>query len=292
MNRPIAPLYAMINVTGVCNLKCKYCYYQPRAFDIMEWKSFQRVIDELYLNKIFMLIMSGGEPFTHPKICGFLRLAHMKFDNVIILSNGTILKKKHLVTIKEIIREKGMFPIQISIDSIYPHINEITRCDPNLVINNMRILSEHGATIVVSMVITKFNLNSIHKSIIFLSKYSKIFHLIPYEPALALKEKDFSYKVKEEKLYSFLKSVKSLEEKHNLIIDTPLEEENSERGCASGAPCQAAFSVIVIDPNLQVRPCDRLTDITIGDLSISSLKTIWDSKAAMDIVNQPISLCV
>jgi len=142
------------------------------------------------------------------------------------------------------------------------------------------------------MVITKFNLNSIRKSIIFLSKYAKIFHLIPFEPALTLREKEVSYKVKEEKLHSFLKSVKGLEEKRNLIIDTPVEEENFEGGCASGAPCQAAFSVIVIDPNLQVRPCDRLTDITIGDLSKSSLKTIWESKAAMDIVNQPISLCV
>ncbi len=292
MNRPIAPLYAMINVTGVCNLKCRYCYYQPRAFELMEWSSFQKVINELYLNRVFMLILSGGEPFTHPKICDFLRLAHEKFDDVTILSNGTILTQKHLVTIKEIIQEKGIFPIQISIDSISPHINEITRCDPTQVINNIKILSDLGATVVVSMVITKFNLNSIRKSIIFLSNYTKIFHLIPFEPALTLREKDLSYKVKEEKLHVLLQSVKALEEERNLIIGTPLEEEKFEGGCASGAPCQAAFSEIVIDPNLRVRPCDRLTDITIGDLSESSLKTIWESQAAMDIVNQPVSLCV
>ncbi len=291
MNRPISPLYSMVNITGICNLKCIYCYYQPRALDEMKWRSFQRVIDELHLNKVFMLVISGGEPFSHPRICDFLLLAHEKFDDVIVLSNGTILKQRHLETINEIIQNKGKFPIQISIDSIFPRVNKFTRCDPNRVVKNIQILSEKGATIVVSMVITKFNLDSIKDSISFLSKYTKFFHLIPFEPALALQKRDLNYQVNENKLNFFLQSITAFGKKHSLIIDTPLEEMNFKGGCASGAPCQAAFSVIVIDPNLQVRPCDRLTNTIIGDLSKSSLKEIWNSEAAKKVLNQSIPLC-
>jgi radical SAM protein with 4Fe4S-binding SPASM domain len=292
MNRPIAPLYAIVNVTGICNLKCVYCYDQPRKHEVMSWKNFEKVIIELHKNQLFMLVISGGEPFSHPQICDFLLLAHEKFENVITLSNGTILNQKHLTTIKEIIQNKGVFPIQVSIDSIYPDINNMTRCDPTLTMKNIQILSDIGANVVISTVITKFNIDTIQESITVLSKYTRIFHLIPFEPALSLEKRDLSYRVEEDKLYDFLKSIVAFGKNHNLIIDTPIEEETFRNWCASGAPCQAAFSLIVIDPNLQVRPCDRLTDTIIGNLSKSSLKDIWGSKAALNVVNQPVSLCL
>lgn len=67
----------------------------------------------------------------------------------------------------------------------------------------------------------------------------------------------------------------ALRDELGLHIDTPCDDA-PERGCAYGAPCMAAFSQLAIDPDLQVRPCDRLVDVFVGDLHRESLAGIWN----------------
>jgi MoaA/NifB/PqqE/SkfB family radical SAM enzyme len=291
MNRPIYPLYVTINVTGICNLSCRYCYYQPRKSKAMEWSSFVRTIEELKENKVFLLNISGGEPFTHPRICEFLRLAHDKFDHVLLLSNGTILNPEHKNTINEIISKKGIFPIQISLDSIIPHINKRTRSYPGTIIKNIIELHNINAALSIAIVVSKFNIKTIAESIEFLSQYTKLFHLMVFQPVKALNGRDLECEVGDHELHVLFKSIKGLSEKLNLTIDSPFDEP-SEKAIAYGAPCQAAFSHVAIDPDLEVRPCDKLTEISLGNLSKASLQSIWNSKEALQIVNQNIPICV
>lgn len=291
MNRPISPLYATINVTGICNLQCRYCFFQPRAMEVMKWEDFKRALYELSSNKVFLLNLSGGEPFTHPEIGRFLLFAHAEFDHVVLLSNGTILSLEHINVIKEIINMKGIFPIQVSLDSIYPQINSITRGYTTKVIENIKVLSKINAQVSIAMVISKFNISKILESITFLSKYTKYFHLMPFQPVKALGRKDAEFEVVGDELESFWKDMMRLKKKLDLMVDIPVDEEAQESGCAFGAPCQAVFSHIVIDPDLTVRPCDRLTEISLGNLSTKSLKAIWNNEASKEVLNQSVPLC-
>ena len=291
LNRPSAPLFATINVTGICNLSCGYCFYQPRVHEVMAWESFQRIITELSNLSVFFVNISGGEPFTHPDINRFIDFAHDKFQHVVVLTNGTILKPLHVKKIKSIVRSKGNFPIQVSLDAVDPKVNMKTRSDSKNVLKNLNKLKDIGANIVIAMVISRFNYKHIINSIIQLSKITKFFHLMPFQSVFLNKEADKVYAVPDDASTVFWRQIKTIRDEMNLNIDTPFDDVGSDIGCASGAPCMAAFSQVVIDPTLKVRPCDRLVNIFLGDLKESTISQIWKSEESMKILKRHIPLC-
>jgi MoaA/NifB/PqqE/SkfB family radical SAM enzyme len=290
-NRPGAPLFATVNVTGRCNLNCKYCFFQPRSLQHMKWEDFRKVINQLVELEVFFINLSGGEPFIHPQIDRFIQYAHSKFQHVVVLTNGTILNSHHIETIAEIVREKGSFPLQVSLDSILPEVNRKTRSDVFTIRNNIRILSEVGANIVIAMVITRFNLCSLTESITELSRYTRHFHLMTVQRVKALNDADKNYMPAEEALAQLWEEIRALKKKNNLHIDIPDEECSQETGCAYGAPCMAGFSHVVIDPSLKVRPCDRCVKANIGDLNHESMAQIWKGEAVRQVLESPLPFC-
>lgn len=291
LNRPGAPLFATINVTGICNLKCTYCFYQPRSQEVMDFESFKRIITELSNLSVFFVNISGGEPFTHPEIDKFIDFAHKKFQHVVVLTNGTLLMPHHIETIKAIIQNKGSFPIQVSIDAVDPVINMKTRYDSNVILNNLKILKDIRANIVIAMVISRFNCDCMIESITQLSRFTKFFHIMPLQSVKALKGCDKEYQLSEDKLLELWRQIKLLRIKLDLNIDIPFDDDGSDIGCATGAPCMAGFSQVVIDPTLKVRPCDRLVSTVIGDLRVSTLPQIWKSQSCMEVLRRDIPLC-
>lgn len=290
-NRPGAPLFATVNVTGVCNLSCRYCFFQPRRWDVMAFGDFQSVILELARMSVFFINLSGGEPFTHPEIGRFIELAHEHFKHVVILTNGTILRARHLDAIRRVIVAKGRFPIQVSLDAWDPAVNSLTRCESSKVINNLYKLRELGANIVIAMVITQYNIEHALGSIRQLANLTRSFHVMSFQPVKALHGADAGCKVAEGEMHGFWVQLAALREELKLEIDSPLDDDPSTRGCAVGAPCMAAFSHLVIDPNLDVRPCDRVVDFRIGNLRTSTLSQIWDSKTAKAILAFNTPMC-
>lgn len=290
-NRPSTPLFATINVTGVCNLACRYCFYQPRALQVMRPDHFHRAVCELSDLSAFFVILSGGEPFTHPQIGDLIQFAHSKFRHVVVLTNGTIISPEHVRAIEGVIASKGSFPIQVSIDAIDARVNARTRCDSAPILANLRKLSELRADVVIAMVITRVNVDNLLSSIVRLSDFTRFFHLMPFQPVRALNGSDRDLELSEDEMTAVWQQVQSIRSKLGLHIDTPLDDSGMERGCASGAPCMAAFSHVVIDPNMKVRPCDRLVDVVLGDLRDSRLSEIWKGEAAMRIVEARAPLC-
>lgn len=290
MNRPGAPLFATINITGFCNLKCKYCFYQPRSNESMGLNDFKRIIDELSELKLFFVNISGGEPFTHPLIDDILIYAHKKFQHVIVLTNGTILLKNHLDTIKSILKSKRSFPVQVSLDAIDPSINMETRCDPEKVLNNIQLLCDMGANVTIATVLTVFNKDHVQNLIVQLSSKTKFFHIMPLQRVELLNGRDKKYQLSEDDLYKFWVQIERLRSRYNLYIETPFDKK-SRGGCASGAPCAAAFSYIVIDPTLKVRPCDKMVRKVIGDLKTSTISDIWNNANSQKIIQRKIPIC-
>lgn len=105
-----------IEITGICNLKCKHC---RASYDPMEHISIDlvdKLFDFLGNKKPTDLIISGGEPFLHPKIVDILKLVKSKnVNNLIITTSGFHLKEKIIKEIKSIGFNNITF--QISIDS-------------------------------------------------------------------------------------------------------------------------------------------------------------------------------
>jgi MoaA/NifB/PqqE/SkfB family radical SAM enzyme len=256
----------------------------------MDLEDFRHVIQELKGQHVFFINLSGGEPFSHPLIEEFLAIAHATFEHVMVLSNGTILKEKHKQAIRKILDTGRNYITQISLDALDTTINEKTRGQTSLVHRNIKNLSELGANVIIATVVNRHNMNSIHPMISNLTPYTQHFHLMTVQDVRGIEGIEERLKIPRNDEKRLWENMKVLAEQRNLFINTPLNYEG-DFGCAEGAPCMAAFSHLVIDPDLSVRPCDRLTDVCIGDLRTQSMHDIWHSEEVRPLLQGNVPYC-
>lgn len=87
--------------------------------------------------------------------------------------------------------------------------------------------------------------------------------------------------------------LKEREEEYDLFISKPSDFEASNyKGCAYGAPCAAAFTYAVIDPDLNVRPCDKLNSYILGNMNEHTIKEIWDNEKTNILMDNTNPLCM
>jgi len=290
-NRPLAPLFATVNVTGVCNLRCAYCFFQPRLERHMPLKAFEMVIKKLAEARLFFVNLSGGEPFAHPQIAEILRIAHQHFHHVNVLTNGTLLRPTHLEAIAAIVSSKGMFPVQVSLDSVEAAVNDKTRGATARVLRNLERLNEVGANIVVAMVLSDINLPKIITSIRQLARYTRHFHVMQVQSVRSLAGSDATLDPGAARIAEAWDEITAVRDELGLNIDVPDECAGEDGGEAEGAPCMAGFSQFVVDPDLRVRPCDRCVGTFVGDLAHQSVDEIWRSPEIGKVLASPIVFC-
>ena len=124
----------IINITQHCTLKCPHCMQcaGPERTEFMSEETFGKALafaDKIGSNS---LLISGGEPTSHPKFLEFLEAALGKSVFVSVLSNGTFLRD-HAFTERyaSLVREKRNFSMQISsFKGLYSNYDEIHK--PNL----------------------------------------------------------------------------------------------------------------------------------------------------------------
>lgn len=90
--------FAWIEVTNVCNLKCKHCYNETArpCHKAMTLDEFKHVCDELTAYGISEAQLIGGEPFTIPEstLFAMLSYAHERFKSIELFFNGTMVTRE------------------------------------------------------------------------------------------------------------------------------------------------------------------------------------------------------
>lgn len=290
-NRPSSPLWVTVNVTSACNLSCRYCFNQPRSHEHMPLEDFQTLLGILKQAQIFLLTLSGGEPFLHPDIDQILRLVHSKFDHATVLSNGTRITRKNLETIREIIEQKGYFPVQVSLDAKDPLTNELTRGKTENVLKNLEALREAGASITIAIVVSSQNIDHIIDSVLELKDITRHFHVMPIKRVPFLEGADQYLSVDRMRMSDFWKALSELRDAHDLMLRTPHDDCFHAKTCASGAPCMAGFTQVVVDPNLNVRACDRCIHAVVGNLKQEKMSQIWNGPRLAHVYQREVPLC-
>ncbi|HLP45488.1 MAG TPA: radical SAM protein [Candidatus Kapabacteria bacterium] len=291
LNRPGAPLWATVNITGVCNLECKYCYFQPRKYDHMTIANFKKVVEILKSQKLFFLTISGGEPFLHPQINDILKYAHDEFEYATVLSNGTNIKKENVDCMKEIIKKKGFFPMQVSLDAIDPDTNNKTRGLASKVIKNLEILSEAGVSLTIAIVVTSQNIEQVVKTVIASKHLTNHFHIMPFKLVPFLELEDRYLRSQQPDMQKIWQLLQDARDKHKLEITLPIDDCDTTKYSATGAPCVAGFTQVVIDPDLDVRACSRCTHAVVGNLGQESIESIWNGPRLAYIYNRDVPYC-
>lgn len=292
-NRPSAPLAVTLNVTGACNLACRYCYFQPRLTNHMPIESFRKALEILASHKVFLLTISGGESFLHPEIDRMITLAHESFERVSVLTNGTRITDASLATIESIVAAKGAFPIQVSLDSIDPEVNDELRGSTRQILRNLERLSDAGATVTVAIVISSRNLDSVTRTIVSLRGITRYFHLMPLKTVPFLAGRDADLVVDTERMRQIWQELQRVRERYRVHLRTPLDSEcRLVETSATGAPCMAGFTKLAIDPNLDVRPCDKLVEEVVGNLGEETLEEIWQGPRLEHIYRRRVPYCM
>ncbi|ADL51383.1 radical SAM protein [Clostridium cellulovorans] len=81
-----------IQIIDKCNRKCRYCFGPRPNKDILSYDTIRNILDEMSLNQINNLSITGGEPLMHPDIKGILSYAKEKDFNISLSTNTDFFK--------------------------------------------------------------------------------------------------------------------------------------------------------------------------------------------------------
>lgn len=119
-----APLAITIGVSGVCNLKCKFCSLndpnnKDKISDIMKFEEFKKIIDDLSLFKTKpkkLAFIGAGEPLTNKSIVEMIRYAKATgyFNAIEMFTNAVLLTP----TLTDGLVEAGLTNLVVSLEAI------------------------------------------------------------------------------------------------------------------------------------------------------------------------------
>ena len=100
-----------LEITNVCNLDCLFCPKTERTKRRMSMEEFDLLTDKLRDRVQFLYFHLMGEPFLHPQLAEFIRMARNKGFVPVLTTNGTLLARADEVV------EALPYKVQISLHS-------------------------------------------------------------------------------------------------------------------------------------------------------------------------------
>ena len=120
----------IFHVTGLCNLKCWHCWQsakpedQPERDDhkagIVSPNDLMKVLRDAKTLGLACIKFTGGEPFLHPQIMDYLKVADQEGVAVGIETNGTLIEADRVAELKKI---KRLF-VAVSLDGATSDIHD------------------------------------------------------------------------------------------------------------------------------------------------------------------------
>jgi len=178
-----------IEITNVCNLKCKFCPETSRTKHFMSVEDFRNIINKIHKYTKLVYLHVKGEPLLHDKLDEMLKILEEYNLQVNITTNGTLIKDK-LEVIKN---STAVRQINFSIHSVTQ--NDM---DPKTYLRNIFEAVEELPHKIVSYRL--WNLNSIGENDInlpIIKEFENYYNIDQLKDKLT---KNCAYKIKE-KLY-------------------------------------------------------------------------------------------
>lgn len=289
--------FLSVEVTKLCSRKCIYCYAGAgegesavgSGENIMEYKVFEKLIDNAKETGIKTVELTGGDPLVIKDIERYIK-------KVLDCGFECFVSTKHYVTPERAkkIKECGLNVIQVSLDSSDKNIaDRMIGCQGgfNEVIQSINNLQEAGVDVIVKAVITSLNIRRIPDLIQYCTKLGvkKItFNLY----GMSCGRHNTAFYADEEAIMQLTKEIKSLRErfKSRIFIEYPelyieqfiktnngsLEYKHYYRGV-----CSPLSTSIFVMSNGDIPYCSYLAsekDMILGNIKEESFSDILGSK--------------
>jgi MoaA/NifB/PqqE/SkfB family radical SAM enzyme len=163
------PMNLTLGLSYSCNSRCKTCniWKRKKGENELTTEEFEKIFKKIGKDKLYLLILTGGEPFLHKDIVKIAEFAEVYCEpqTIVIPTNG-ILGDKIVEKAKEILEKckKSHITINVSIDELEEKHDEI-RGVPGNFKKAMHVYEElkklegryHNFDVSIHTVISKFN---------------------------------------------------------------------------------------------------------------------------------------
>lgn len=301
----LAPISMTIILINTCVTNCCYCYAdkRPRTMQILTTERILSIIEEAYNLKMKSLLLIGGEVFLHKDWKIILRKVIEKGFYVRPLStkipiSDSIIKDLNEVGYRSI--------IQLSIDTIDSHLIEKILGANAVYLKKIKagiqLLDKSNIKYQIVTVITRYNVDFHYIKELFIY-LSSLINIVSWRITPAFKSaymnNDSYKKIKAprndiEILFNRIRTEIMPYTHFDVILDLKSLTKNfykGKHGCKSfhGGVCGILNDEIIVLPDGKVTVCDQLywnEKFIIGDLTLNSIKDVWNSNKSQELLEQ------
>jgi len=152
------------SLAGHCNLSCRHCYTTDNLHSKIKYDNeLEDCILENIKSFCVGVTITGGEPFSHPRILYFIKELAPLMKNLTILTNGTLINEETADTLSKYPHIK----VQISLDGSSKELHEYYRGKGSYenTLKAVKFLKERGVNVILSMVPMKSNIEDLENLI-------------------------------------------------------------------------------------------------------------------------------
>jgi radical SAM protein with 4Fe4S-binding SPASM domain len=277
------------HITERCNFRCSHCYQDKFDTPEMSLGQMEEILEqyvdllkkwEIPQGRAFLTI-TGGEPFLYKDFWPFLAKVYKYSANYnwAILSNGSLLNQENIKILK-LFKISGY---QVSLEGLEENNDKIRgRGNFKKAIDGLKILIEAGIPSIVSMTITKENVDDVFPLAELLTKIGvRIFwvrRLVPWGKGAQLINSLLTPKELSDLYRNIEEFEKDLIERGSILRIPPACENSFLRNDSrEGEYCAVlAGRILALLPNGDVYPCRRLP-IKVGNILENSFEEIYYS---------------
>jgi len=292
------PVTLDISLTSSCNLNCSYCYNarERETISSISYSDLDKIENILVKYQVLQVVISGGEPFLYPYFNNLIDIFQRTYTKFVILTNGTVINKNIIQKIAD--NSILLKSIQISLDSIKPDINGLTRGKGTLekTLLFMDILENYGLQYEVRVTLTRWNINSLIETASYLKKRKGCKRItvneffcrgnalnnyneldIPFENLFNCFQEIMDFNSNTSKYLILTDGImKNMETIYKIRNGIELEKKYIN-SCGILGACNHVYSGLSILHNGDIVPCMQLSNLVIGNIKNSDLLKLWQS---------------
>ena len=293
-----APKIVDIAVTGKCNLRCPYCFYDDdmrgrNDIPLDQWLTF---FYEVKRAGVRNLVLSGGEVFLRQDlwelIDGVVDIG-LRFS---LLSNGTLIDEYVIHHLGNTNRLKRLNSIQISIDGSGPEVHDRIRGKGSFQrsVKGLKLLLAHGFPVTVRVTVNRLNVHDL-ENIAKLLLVNLNLPMFSVNDALAIGAAcglNDGITLTVQQQYDAMKRLAAIQQNFGAgrvqASAGPLarwhyfqemEESRAINQPKSGmgylSSCGCASVKLAVHHDGTMAPCNMLTGLTIGEINKDVFANVW-----------------
>lgn len=277
---------ALLELTYACNLNCSFCYndlnLQGQPLSLSQYK---QLLDELASMNTLHLILSGGEPLSHPQFFEIGAYAKSLGFVVRIKTNGHAVGPK---IAKRLVEEVDPYRLEVSLHGATAATHDKqTRVEGSFerLMRNFGAMRDAGLRVQVNTALTKWNEHEITEMF---SIVDRLGFRIQVDDEVKPRDDGDMSPTEIQASAEGRATLRALQiqygAKQESRSQTTTIEDESSQGKPSGTKkhCGAGASTMAVDPVGNILPCVQWR-MPVGNLHEASLQQIWLDQALADV---------